>query len=159
MKPIEVEIEFDESKLLEEVDVYVREIAERIVEAALRNLILGEKYVFGWLYHSRRIEMIEMGHYEIIFDCDYAAVVEFGRSPNSRFPPPDAILMWLIAKFDMSVDEAKRLVYAVCRKIAKEGIEPYPFLRMAVNEVAGEEIFTCEESWEDFEKEEEEEEE
>ena len=148
---VEIECDLSERETLKELDENIRKIAEEVLVMAKRNLILAKKYVFGWLYMSGEVKKIFDGCHEVQFLCDYASVVEFGRRAGSRMPPREPVLMWLMAKFNMTLDEASKREYAVRLKIAKEGIEPYPFLRMAVNEVMGDSVFTCEESWEEFE--------
>ena len=53
----------------------------------------------------------------------YAPVMEFGRKPNSRMPPVDAIALWAVRKLGLSPEEAEGAAWAIAKSIAKKGIE------------------------------------
>ncbi len=65
----------------------------------------------------------------------YSTVVEFGRSPNSRMPPPSAIADWLRIKHRLSEEQALKLAWPVARGIAKRGTKGKFMFTNAMNTV------------------------
>lgn len=56
---------------------------------------------------------------------DYADVIEEGRRPNSKFPPPDRILKWMTIR---NLEPTMEGAYLISRKIARDGIKgKHPF--------------------------------
>lgn len=70
--------------------------------------------------------------------ANYGFFVEFGRAAGG-FPPPRVLELWIRRKLEVGDDvENRRLQFLIGRKIAKEGIEPAPFLGPALDDnVAG----------------------
>lgn len=70
---------------------------------------------------------------------DYWYYVENGRKPGKR-PPIPKIEEWVLIKpvepreINGRVPSVKQLSFAIANKIAKEGTEPQPFFRRAVEE-------------------------
>lgn len=69
----------------------------------------------------------------------YSAVMEFGRHPGGKFPPPRAIYEWLVRQGHTS-EEAAKLTYPVSRKIAVHGIKAHRYLRDALKKVKQEQM-------------------
>lgn len=51
----------------------------------------------------------------------YAPVVEEGRKAGGKYPPPDAITLWVKRKIKPPADELKSVSFLVGRKIAEKG--------------------------------------
>jgi hypothetical protein len=59
----------------------------------------------------------------------YASVIEYGRRPNSRRPPVDALVPWVRDKFGVRGKEARSVAFLVARKIGIKGIKARPVAR------------------------------
>lgn len=61
----------------------------------------------------------------------YADPVETGSRPH--FPPPSALLLWVKKKFNPgSESQALSIAFAVARKIAKRGVQPFRMFARAM---------------------------
>lgn len=58
--------------------------------------------------------------------------VEYGT--RAHFPPPDALLGWVMRTFGVDQKEGKGIAFTVARKIAKKGTPAQPFLFPALAE-------------------------
>lgn len=72
---------------------------------------------------------------------DYWQVIEYGRRPNSQFPPIEQIRSWIkvkpiIPREDDSgkIPTENSLVYLIGRKIARDGIPARPLLQESIDE-------------------------
>lgn len=68
---------------------------------------------------------------EVVFDAPHSAAIEFGSEPHH--PPVEPLIGWAQRKLGLSHKEAKRAGWAIAKKIFKEGTDPKPFLRPAMD--------------------------
>ena len=65
----------------------------------------------------------------------YAPIVEYGRIPGSM-PPVNVLFPWVVQKIGARDEEhAKRIAFAVAKKIEKEGIEPKKYIRATLHKM------------------------
>lgn len=62
-------------------------------------------------------------------DEEYPAVMEFGRRPGAKMPPPDALIPWVTRVLKVKKSEAPAVAWIVARSIGKKGIKGRRFLR------------------------------
>jgi hypothetical protein len=56
-------------------------------------------------------------------DVPKAFVMEEGRRPGAKFPPVDAIKLWVVRKLGIPPEEADGVAFVIARSIARKGIE------------------------------------
>lgn len=116
-------------------------VKKGLLSGALRGVSLAQASQKRWgAFNTGR--MFSNWHGEPTADgarlinyAPYGAVVERGRRPGSRFPPPDAIQLWAMRKLGLSEAEAKSAAFAIARKIARQGIKGRPVLGSITNDV------------------------
>lgn len=59
---------------------------------------------------------------DVLNTAGYAAVIEHGRRPGSRFPPLGAIQAWARRRLGLSQSEAKAAAFPIARAIARRGL-------------------------------------
>ena len=90
-------------------------------------LISGGKYATENLINSLQYTVsVNNTNYEISFDmAPYGVFVDKGRKPG-KFPPISNISKWARVK-----GIPQTAVFPIARKIAKEGIKPFPFIEQS----------------------------
>lgn len=139
---------FEIPKLTQVLNDYAREA----VELYKYQLGLGRKNATHTLMDTVTAK-VSIGNtaFEVTLSLqDYWKYVEGGQKgskyPNatsaSHFPPPDAILEWIHAKpivptpdDNGKIPSLHSLAYLIGRKIATEGIEPFPALATTVEQL------------------------
>jgi len=112
--------------------------AQLVVTNAKSILIRNRKVASGRLINSVRYTVNSQGKITFLYDKDGKWVTS-GRKRNSRFPPPAAISKWIKQKGirgrgkDGRFITNKSLTYLISRGIAKKGIKPLPFMKMAID--------------------------
>jgi len=112
--------------------------AQLVVTNAKSILIRNKKVASGRLINSVRYTVNSQGKITFLYDKDGKWVTS-GRKRNSRFPPPAAISKWIKQKGirgrgkDGRFITNKSLTYLISRGIAKKGIKPLPFMKMAID--------------------------
>jgi len=112
--------------------------AQLVVTNAKSILIRNKKVATGRLINSVRYTVNSQGKITFLYDKDGKWVTS-GRKRNSRFPPPAAISKWIKQKGirgrgkDGRFITNKSLTYLISRGIAKKGIKPLPFMKMAID--------------------------
>jgi hypothetical protein len=113
--------------------------AQLVVTNAKSILIRNKKVASGRLINSVRYTINSQGKIKFLYDKDGKWVTS-GRKRNSRFPPPAAISKWIKQKGLRGRDaktgrfiKDKTLTYLISRGIAKKGIKPLPFMKMAID--------------------------
>jgi len=140
--------ERSEKLILEAVGEEIDEIAERIFSRSQENLVQkkwlvhtkeGDKMTIisdrGYLLQSGSLKQV--GKAQVIeYEAPYAADVEYGQMAGTR---PDFIEIrnWATRKLGVDKGEATGVAISICNKIEKEGTEPRPFLREAIEYVIG----------------------
>ena len=71
---------------------------------------------------------------ELEYRAFYAEYIEYGTDPRERMPPVDAIERWVKRKGIAKGKNIRSTAFAIARSIQKNGTQPHPFLRPAVNE-------------------------
>ena len=107
------------------------ELAHFILTRSQEILVANETSDTGFLLRSGQI-VIEENRVLIVYDAPYAEFIEFGTEPH-KINPYD-IIAWAKRKLQLDEDEAISAAFAIANKISKEGTEPQPFLRPAVEE-------------------------
>ena len=69
---------------------------------------------------------------EVSSSMFYAPIQEVGRRPG-KWPPSDALLLWVTRKLGVGPDEAKSVAFLVARKIGREGTKGYLMFEQAFN--------------------------
>jgi hypothetical protein len=110
--------------------------AQLVVSNAKSILVRNKKVASGKLVNSVRYTVNSQGKIKFLYDKDGKWVTS-GRKRNSRFPPPAAISKWIKQKGirgrgkDGRFITNESLTYLISRGIAKKGIKPLPFMKMA----------------------------
>lgn len=64
----------------------------------------------------------------------YAEIIEKGRRPGGKMPPPGELVRWIEQKFGVDGDTAQRLEFVVRRKIARAGFDGAKMFERALTE-------------------------
>jgi hypothetical protein len=112
--------------------------AQQVVTNAKSILIQNRKVASGRLVNSVRYTVNSQGKISFLYDIDGKWVTQ-GRRRGSRFPPPAPILKWIKEKGIRGRDSKtgrfitdKSLTFLISRAIARDGIAPLPFMKMAI---------------------------
>ena len=112
--------------------------AQLVVSNAKSILIRNNKKASGNLIKSVRYTVNPQGKIIFLF-AEEGKYVQSGRRKGARFPPPAAISKWIREKGiqgrgkDGRFISNKTLTYLISRGIAKKGIKPLPFMKMAID--------------------------
>ena len=112
--------------------------AQQVVTNAKSILIQNRKVASGRLVNSVRYTVNSQGKISFIYDIDGKWVTQ-GRRRGSRFPPPAPISRWIREKGIQGRDKRgrfisnKSLTFLISRAIARDGIKPLPFMKMAID--------------------------
>ena len=140
------------------INELINKFGADVVEKAMQNLgayrtVKGKKRravasdtlrkSLSYYYNARRnkIEFFAKGE-----ASKYADVVEYGRRPNSKQPPVEAIIQWMKIKpikvrsmdgkiVKQTPERIKSAAFNIARAIGKRGIPPLFYWRDAVNEM------------------------
>jgi len=112
--------------------------AQKVVTNAKSILIQNRKVASGRLVNSVRYNVNSQGKISFLYDIDGKWVTQ-GRRRGSRFPPPAPISRWIKEKGIQGRDKKgrfisnKSLTFLISRAIARDGIKPLPFMKMAID--------------------------
>jgi hypothetical protein len=112
--------------------------AQQVVTNAKSILIQNKKVASGRLVNSVRYSVNPQGKISFLYDIDGKWVTQ-GRRRGSRFPPPAPISKWIKEKGIQGRDKRgrfisnKSLTFLISRAIARDGIKPLPFMKMAID--------------------------
>jgi len=112
--------------------------AQKVVTNAKSILIQNRKVASGRLVNSVRYNVNSQGKISFLYDIDGKWVTQ-GRRRGSRFPPPAPISKWIKEKGIQGRDKKgrfisnKSLTFLISRAIARDGIKPLPFMKMAID--------------------------
>ena len=113
--------------------------AQQVVTNAKSILIQNRKVASGRLVNSIRYNVNAQGKISFLYDQDGKWVTQ-GRKRGSRFPPPAPISKWIKEKGIQGRDKKgrfisnKSLTFLISRAIARDGIKPLPFMKMAIQQ-------------------------
>jgi hypothetical protein len=113
--------------------------AQQVVTNAKSILIQNRKVASGRLVNSIRYNVNAQGKISFLYDIDGKWVTQ-GRKRGSRFPPPAPISKWIKEKGIQGRDKRgrfisnKSLTFLISRAIARDGIKPLPFMKMAIQQ-------------------------
>jgi len=116
-----------------------QEWAQEVVTNARSILIRNKKVATGKLVNSIRYTVNPQGNIVFLYSEDGKWVSQ-GRRKGARFPPPAPISRWIRQKGITGVSkDGKRLTneqltFLISRAIARDGIAPLPFMKMAVKQ-------------------------
>jgi len=111
-------------------DIILDEIADFIQAEMVKNLIANGTPDTGFLMRSIRKE-VSKDKRKIIIDAPYADFIEYGTRPHPV--SPKHLVDWAHRKLNLSKEEAEKAAIAIANKIRKEGTEPQPFVRPAID--------------------------
>ena len=115
-----------EKAILEKTDKKLDEIIDFIFSKSQENIVRKGAMNSGHLLHSGNVQRAFLNK-TITYSAPYATYVEFGTEPH--MPPVEPLEQWAQKKLG-----EKGLGWAIAKKIAKEGTEPKPFLRDAIDQ-------------------------
>lgn len=67
----------------------------------------------------------------------YAIVIDQGRRPGARMPPPEALKLWVEKVLGIDPSESRQVAFLVARSIAKKGIEARHFVEQGLKQAEG----------------------
>lgn len=103
-------------------------IGNNIKDEYKESLKINNIYASGKLYNSidYRVEVLD-GVVRLKFIAlDYYLDIENGRKKGGKMPPLDVIKGWMITR---NIPANNNTAYLIARSIARDGIEPKPYLR------------------------------
>lgn len=100
------------------------EILNYLLTKSQENLIKNGSVDTGMLVKSGNIDTSSM---KLIYSSPYAEYVEFGTSPH--YVSAKHLFSWAERKLG-----DKKLAYAIAKKIEREGTQPQPFIRPAIQQ-------------------------
>lgn len=117
-----------------------QEWAQKVVTNAKSILLRNKKIATGTLYKSIRYKVDSNGKIRFFYSKDGKWVTQ-GRRKGARFPPPAPISKWIKQKGIKGVNKETgkpltngQLTFLISRAIARDGIKPLPFMKMALVE-------------------------
>jgi hypothetical protein len=121
------------------ISAAINVLADEILERASDNIMNYKPYAIfdtSDLLKSGAIEKLDDTSFSVTFgggtaQVKYAKFVEYGTSPH--FPPIDPLKKWAGRRLNLKEKEAERAAWAIAVKMSKEGTEPKPYLRPAVD--------------------------
>lgn len=122
----------DEREVLKSLVKWIDNFMHYIFARSQENLIKNKSVDTGFLLKSGRPPTWKDGECIIRYTAPYALFVEYGTGPHPI--NPKKLVGWVRRKLGIRDPKALSVAYAVARKISREGTEPKPFLRPAVNE-------------------------
>ncbi len=128
------DIKIDEKQLIEKFNKELRAIVDKIFAKSQQNILNNGTSNEGFLLKSGSV--IQKGdlHFQIIYNAPYAEAIEYGTDPH--MPPVAPIERWVRKKLLIqNPKEARSIAWAVAKAIKKQGTQPQPFIRPAIQAV------------------------
>lgn len=116
---------------LEAVNSKLDEIADFIFSTSQDNIVIQGISDQGILLQSGNVER-EFLHKKIVYSAAHSKPIEFGSEPH--MPPVKPLKGWSKRKLRKTGKEINSVAWAVAMKIKKEGTNPQPFLRPALEQ-------------------------
>lgn len=123
--------------VLNEVDQFLNDFADRTFELSQRFLIEEGKNDTGTMFKTANVERSFLKK-TIVYPAPYSSVVHDGRLPGSPVYSP-WLHNWVRRKLKISnPKEIKSVAFAIAKSIEERGIQPFPFLEMAHRQATAE---------------------
>lgn len=119
-----------EQAILEKADAFLDEIADTIFTASQEKIVENGSMNEGTLLKSGFVNR-KFLEKEVGYSAPYAAHVEFGTIPH--MPPVEPLKDWAEKRLGFDSKKAQSVAWAIAKKIEKEGTDPKPFFRPAIN--------------------------
>ncbi|MCK5609013.1 hypothetical protein KAR91_44475 [Candidatus Pacearchaeota archaeon] len=113
-------------------------LADAILEKASEFIVQNDISDTGDLLKSGASKQISDDEVSVTFgggpvQVSYAVYIEYGTSPH--MPPVEPLKKWAKRKLRLNEKKAQSAAWAIAVKIKKEGTEPNPYLRPAIDYV------------------------
>lgn len=95
--------------------------ANRAVATILQPASQKQAYHDGGYTRGWKAAPTERG-VAVLNDVGYAPVIEYGRRPGARMPPPRVLRKWVKDKLGVSDKEAAGVAFVVARAISRDGV-------------------------------------
>jgi len=123
--------ELEKQNILKKVDEELNEIADFIFSKSQENIVeygaIDEATLLKSGYVNRQFLEKEIG-----YSAPYAGHVDFGTDPH--MPPVAPLIAWVKRKFSVPDKQATRIAWAIAKTIERDGSEPRPFFRDALQQ-------------------------
>ncbi len=131
---MKLSIKFDDKGLTRLKSILARKLDEACDDLADYIFMLSQRAVPKDIGRLRESGIVRKEHLvkTVGYTAPYAHFVEFGTA--AHWPPRKVIEEWVRRKrsdFGITEKQVKSVAYLICRKIAKVGTQPHPFLRPA----------------------------
>ena len=121
---------------LRAIELQLQNIAENVLTTAQINIVKNNQVYRGEMFDSGHIEKPAQLTRQIIFDAPQSVWQEFGTHPHPISQKgKNAIARWAQVKLGLDEKEAMGLAWGYSVNVSREGTEPRPFLRPALDEV------------------------
>ena len=121
----------NEEEILKAMDRAMDDIIDSIFTKSQENIVEEGAVDRGTLLKSGNVNR-KFLEKEIVYSAPHAVFVEFGTDPH--MPPVDPIMEWARRKLGLPEDEARRVAWAIAKKIEKEGTPGIHFMEKAILE-------------------------
>lgn len=122
----------DEKEMLASLKKWIEEFMHYIFKRSQENLIKNRSVDTGFLLKSGKPPKWKGNECIVEYTAPYALFVEYGTEPH--YISPKKLVGWVRRKLGIREPEALSVARAIAVKISREGTEPKPFLRPAINE-------------------------
>jgi hypothetical protein len=128
-----VAVDTIKKEIVEVVGIKLGEMAHFILTKSQEHILKNDAVFTGFLLRSGEIHKEDNLHYTVLFSAPYSASIEFGARPH--FVSARILINWVRKKLGISnIKKATSIAYAISNSIAKNGTDPKPFLRPAIDE-------------------------
>lgn len=127
-------------RVVEACDEIAKILSEAILQRWKINIYEAGNVDTSEYVSSLQIEKLSNGNWRIFSNLEYPTYIEYGTGPSvgkpSYIPPFQPIRDWVESKLGYSGKEADAVAWFIIRKIEKEGIDPSPSARPALQQVS-----------------------
>lgn len=120
-------------RILVKVDTELDEIADFVFSKSQENIVEMGITDEGHLLISGFVNRAFMEK-EVGYSAPQALWNEFGTDPH--MPPVEPLMAWAHRKLGLGDKEARKAAWGIAKTIEKEGTDPRPFFRDALNATA-----------------------
>jgi len=116
----------------ETIKKFAEDMMNFIFTKSQENLIQNGSVDTGFLLRSGKPPKWEGNTLTLGYDAPYARMIEYGTPPHPV--SGKHFVAWVRRKLGITDPETARVAWAIATKIKKEGTDPKPFLRPAIND-------------------------